>query len=444
MQTSNIISPCSRLNDNVLREIFIHCVIHPGHAQADTHTLSYRKSISNQIRVVGNACYYKTPIREQPQLSVSRVCSSWRNTALLTPQLWDNIHISYLNDAILGTAREYLSRAKNLPLAISIERTDKRLELPWQDWCPQLTNFLSSYRIRILHLDLRAGKMPLSHLILPDLPQRSVADLETLIVEHRDHEEEIDLNDNRYPKLDHVRIVGAYKSSGFSSSSLRIFDDMLLSMTVMESWDLLSHCPSLEVSQLNIIQANGSRMPSSMPQIHPRCLRVLGLLSESEITFSAFIEVLTLPVVEQLHVARGWSATAFRSLAHRSNYFPHLRNFNLKDPTTSIVDAGALLALMPCLTGMHLPDSSPIIDRIALDGLASGSLAPRLQILIVEYISNMGPFLDMAESRMQNAQMSSDGVPVPFIKVVLFEYNQDYMDRLLDMWQRGIPIAVWE
>ncbi|KAM6490632.1 hypothetical protein JOM56_013975 [Amanita muscaria] len=144
MQTSNIISPCSRLNDDVLREIFIHCIIQPGHAQADT--FSYRKNISNQIRVAGNAGYcYITPIREQPQVSVSRICSSWRNTALLTPQLWDNIHISYLNDAILGTAREYLTRAKNLPLAISIERTDKRLELPWQDWCSQLTDFLSSY-----------------------------------------------------------------------------------------------------------------------------------------------------------------------------------------------------------------------------------------------------------------------------------------------------------
>ncbi|KAM6502946.1 hypothetical protein JOM56_002923 [Amanita muscaria] len=184
-------------------------------------------------------------------------------------------------------------------------------------------------------------------------------------------------------------------------------------------------------------------MPVSMPQIHLQCLRILGLDSESEFTFSTFIVVLTLPVVENLRMAGGWSATAFQSLAHRSNYFPHLTNFNsLTTTPAAAVDAGALLASMPCLTSMSLPLISTIIDHIALDGLASGSLAPRLQTLNMGSISHTGLFLDMVESRMQNAQMSKNGVPASFTDVTLqSSYNRGYLDRLLDMEQRGIPIV---
>ncbi|KIL61984.1 hypothetical protein M378DRAFT_13182 [Amanita muscaria Koide BX008] len=437
-------SPCSRLNDDVLREIFIHCIIHPGNAYNSFYHKEISKINISKLFIVSG--YYKPPFRQQPQLTVSQVCSSWRDIALLTPQLWDNIHISYLNDANLSTAREYLSRAKNLPVAMTIQRRpwiDGQPELPWQDWCSQLTAFLSSYRIRILQLKvLTAGKTPPFHLILSDLPQRSVAELESLYISTRydQEQEQIDLNDTRYPKLEHVHIGGVYKSSSFNSSSLRIFDGMRLQMTVRESWDLLSRCPSLEESHLRITKVNGSRMPVSMPQIHLQCLRILVLDSKSEITFSTFIEVLTLPVVEILLVARGWSAIAFQSLAHRSNYFPHLRDFTLAYPT-SIVDAGALLTLMPRLTRIFLSGTNRIIfDHLALDGLASGSLAPRLQTLSVGSILNAESFLDMVESRMQNAQRSSNGVPAPFTEVVIWQFNQRYMNRLLDLQQRGIPI----
>ncbi|KIL59954.1 hypothetical protein M378DRAFT_168712, partial [Amanita muscaria Koide BX008] len=111
-------------------------------------------------------------------------------------------------------------------------------------------------------------------------------------------------------------------------------------MTVIESWDLLSRCPS-----------HGSRWPVSVPQIHLRRLHSLVLNSKSESPFSTFIEALSLPVLEELRLAlKGravtWSATAFQSLAHRSNYFPHLRTFYLED-SNSIIDAGILLHSTP-------------------------------------------------------------------------------------------------
>ncbi|KIL59952.1 hypothetical protein M378DRAFT_168711 [Amanita muscaria Koide BX008] len=76
--------------------------------------------------------------------------------------------------------------------------------------------------------------------------------------------------------------------------------------------------------------------PVSVPQIHLRRLHSLVLDLKSESPFSTLIEALSLPVLEELRLtlkgrAVTWSATGFQSLAHRSNYFPHLRTFYLEN-----------------------------------------------------------------------------------------------------------------
>ncbi|KAM6502940.1 hypothetical protein JOM56_002917 [Amanita muscaria] len=111
-------------------------------------------------------------------------------------------------------------------------------------------------------------------------------------------------------------------------------------------------------------------------------------------------------------------------------------NLVLRNPT-SVVDAGALLALVPSLESIDIcsdiSTSNAFYDHLTLNGLASGSLAPRLQSLIVGYVSNGGLFVDMVESRMKNAQ-TSNGVPAPFTRVQFFADDQgyhDHCDRLL-------------
>ncbi|KAM6502926.1 hypothetical protein JOM56_002903 [Amanita muscaria] len=421
----------SRLNDDVLREIFIRCIYAP-------------QNLSTCF-VVGDST---SSIRNFPQLGVSRVCSSWRHVALLTPQLWNNIMILEITNTNLSIAREYLSRAKNLPVSITFDQceTDKRRS--------QLTDFLSSYRLRTLKVHTKASSF---HLLLPDLPQRSVADLESLMMFNQNildsERESIDLNGIRYPKLAHVSITGVHEISGYSTSystSLRIFDGTGLLMTVTESWNLLSCCPSLEDVRLTIMRGvDISRRPVSVPQIQLQHLRLLCLYSRpiiGEIPFSIFIEPLALPAIEELRVPIGrvaWSSTAFQSLAHRSNYFPRLRDFVLRDPTC-VVDTNALLESMPSLKSMSLSlcisSNLVVFDHLALNSLASGLLGPQLQSLSVGYISNEGEFLDMVESRMKNAQMSADGVPAPFTKVEYCTLHYPDVARLHDMQQRGIPI----
>ncbi|KIL66423.1 hypothetical protein M378DRAFT_10120 [Amanita muscaria Koide BX008] len=389
----------SCLNEDVLREIFIRCVSDHGN--------------DSKCFVLDN---YIPSIREYPQLSVSRVCSSWRHVALLIPQLWNNVMIQCLTESNLSIAREYLSRARNLPISITLGPC--RVV---QDLYSQLTDFLSSYQLRELVV---SAKIPCFNAVLRDLPQRNVEDLESLgMFSNYDLEgAAIDLNDIRYPKLASVAIASVYKISG-CSSSLRIFDGTgLFYRTAIEGWDLLSRCPSLEEARLTIEDTSRRQFPE--PRIHHQCLRTLILISiGGEIPFSTFIAALSLPSLEKLHVFNAWSVTAFQSLAQRSNHFPNLSDF-LLGIATSNIDAGALLASMPHVTSVSIQcyPFNAVFDQGALKALASGSIAPRLQNLEA-YIRfwDEKEFMDMVESRMTNAQMSSNGVPAPFTKVEMLQ-----------------------
>ncbi|KAM6501848.1 hypothetical protein JOM56_001825 [Amanita muscaria] len=406
IKATNIISPYSCLNEDVLREIFIRCVSDHGNGSK---------------YFILDDC--KPSISDYAQFSVSRVCSSWRHVALLTPQLWNNVMIQCLTESNLSIARKYLEHAQNLPISIILGPY-----IAVQDWHLQLTDFLSSYRLR--RIIIRA-MIPRFHAILRDLPRRSVEDLELLEIfyDHNPEEATIDLNDIRYPKLTSVDISGAYKISG-CSSSLRVFDGTGLLMTVIESWDLLSRCPSLEEARVRMMPDDVSRKQLPEPRIYRQCLRKLILESEygAEIPFSIFIAALALPSLETMHVSNArvaWSVTAFQSLAQRSNHFPNLSDFLLSN-ATSDVDAGTLLASMPHVTRVYLMchPFKAVFDQRALNGLASGSLAPRLQYLMGS-ISYGKEFMGMMESRMRNAQVSSNGVPAPFTKVAAGNYCYD-------------------
>ncbi|KIL54188.1 hypothetical protein M378DRAFT_867989 [Amanita muscaria Koide BX008] len=116
---------CSSLNEDVLREIFICCVSDHGN--------------DSKCFILDD---FKPSIREYPQFSVSRVCSSWRHIALLTPQLWNNVMIQCLTESNLSTARKYLSNARNLPISITLGPY-----IVTQDWHSQSPGSTLSYVI---------------------------------------------------------------------------------------------------------------------------------------------------------------------------------------------------------------------------------------------------------------------------------------------------------
>ncbi|KAF8891511.1 hypothetical protein CPB85DRAFT_1332202 [Mucidula mucida] len=60
---------------------------------------------------------YKTP------LSISLVCSKWRDMALSTPSLWTHIHIAPHS----GGLEHFLERCGNIPISIKVE-------IPYNEW----------------------------------------------------------------------------------------------------------------------------------------------------------------------------------------------------------------------------------------------------------------------------------------------------------------------
>ncbi|KAF8626035.1 hypothetical protein AX15_005125 [Amanita polypyramis BW_CC] len=64
------------------------------------------------------------------QVIVSWVCSTWRQIALDTPQLWRRICVDYSKPAFIESANQYLSRARHLP-PVLIRQDIKLPNLRW-------------------------------------------------------------------------------------------------------------------------------------------------------------------------------------------------------------------------------------------------------------------------------------------------------------------------
>ncbi|KAM6494719.1 hypothetical protein JOM56_009342, partial [Amanita muscaria] len=291
------------------------------------------------------------------------------------------------------------------------------------------------------------------HISLPDLPAHSVADLETLVMENVGfYPGHVELSNKQYPKFAHLSLGGNCRLFGACDSLLK-FDASKGSLTVSEVWSFLSGCPLLEECYILIKRDDSGRLPIATNLYLPS-LRILQLafpFRHPEIPFTSIIEPFALPRLETFDIVDSsihWSTPAFSALAKRSNGLPHLKTFALRK-SKIIVEGAPLLALIPTVTRASLCSSpasvgEAIFDDNALDRLASGMLGPRLKELVVGYISNSHHFMDMVESRMENAQKCNDGTPVSFTKIQ-FKTRERYAnisDRLKNMRQRGIPINI--
>ncbi|KAM6494716.1 hypothetical protein JOM56_009339 [Amanita muscaria] len=433
ISSSNAYPPWGYLADDVLQEIFIFSVTgtdeHFGHPVLE--------------------CRPNRPLsfRSLPQLSISHVCSTWRQVSLLTPSLWNKVDIKYLAGFNTLIATKWLSRARNVPVSIKVDAYAHVTMAEEARRHSLLISFLSPHRIQ--HLEIES----VMHISLPDLPAQSVADLEKLTLEQFDYDrDDIELSNKRYPKLAHLSLGGYCRLSGACGSLLK-FDASKSSSTVGEVWSFLSGCPLLEECYILIQPDISGRLPIAT-NLHLPSLRILQLaftVHQPEIPFRSIIEPFSLPHLETFDIVDAsihWSTPAFSALARRSNGLPHLKTFALRK-FNIVVEGAALLALIPTVTRVSLCSSrdsigEAIFDDNDLDRLASGILGPRLKELTVGYISNSHHFMDMVESRMENAQKCNDGAPVSFTKVQFNtrEHYANISDRLNNMRERGILIDV--
>ncbi|KAM6490414.1 hypothetical protein JOM56_014178 [Amanita muscaria] len=107
----NALSPIKRLSDDVLCHIFeLHC----------KDSLPATFPLNHKLR---------EPV--PPQVTLSRVCSAWREIILNAPTVWSSIRIVPMNFdtpqtsfSVVKAANTWLSRAKGLPCSIDIDFLD--------------------------------------------------------------------------------------------------------------------------------------------------------------------------------------------------------------------------------------------------------------------------------------------------------------------------------
>ncbi|PPQ71659.1 hypothetical protein CVT26_010577 [Gymnopilus dilepis] len=178
---SSIISLARHIPDDILREIFCHCLPTDGDAVLD--------------------------VNDAP-LSLTLVCSRWRQVAITTPSLWSTIHIPIIREEIDGRlftrtspmsldqafqrnvgranmVMEWLQRSGSTPLSISIAMASNRFE--FRDVAPP-PEFVAEYIKVIMPFATRWKALRLSGLYqdyaeLAGLSETDVSSLESLTLD---------------------------------------------------------------------------------------------------------------------------------------------------------------------------------------------------------------------------------------------------------------------
>ncbi|KAJ7601180.1 hypothetical protein C8J56DRAFT_912353 [Mycena floridula] len=144
-----ILAPIRRLPEDMLREIFVHCL--PANKAA------------------------ATVITDAPLL-LGRICHSWRELALSTPALWASIHVQFPYDVDLARAQRlcdeaqtWLARSGTCPLTIKVLEIGDN-QPPGIDFIKFLTT--KSTQWRSVEISATEGSMvPLLSLTKSDVPR---------------------------------------------------------------------------------------------------------------------------------------------------------------------------------------------------------------------------------------------------------------------------------
>ncbi|KAF9462302.1 hypothetical protein BDZ94DRAFT_1261564 [Collybia nuda] len=159
----NLIAPLRRIPQELLQEIFIHCLPTDHNAAMSCH---------------------------EPPLLLGRVCSRWRSVALSTPRLWSGIHIvigsipsqeglesvDQIPD-VHAAVEEWLGRSGGLPLSISLFQAPYTITN--QEYVDNLISTLVQFSSRWRNMSLLLSSQPpsllfsLSHQTFPLLERFS-------------------------------------------------------------------------------------------------------------------------------------------------------------------------------------------------------------------------------------------------------------------------------
>ncbi|KAF8628535.1 hypothetical protein AX15_003829 [Amanita polypyramis BW_CC] len=364
-------------------------------------------------------------INRPPQLDISHVCSWWRQVALGTGTLWNDIIVDSTSDKCVGIAQEWLLRAGKSPVTFNSHV-----------WGSPFVPFLAPFRLRSLSLILS----PVELSALQQLPDDALSSLEHLSLHIPCGDIQLHLTDAQCPALKSVSLSLVTLSPGSKDISLPWgqLEYLFLDKVPIEiCWDALRQCQSLTECTL------AANYNSDTPPTYTGAPFPVPNLQKLYVPYSSFLEPLILPRLHTLaitYVVPSWTGNYFQSTINPSV-------LQTLDMRTVLNGEGGfngvkLLEWIPSLRSIVLPGTT--LSTADMARLSAGELGPNLQMIALSRRHNTEDVLTMVEKRLDHASSDSHRRPVPPFTVVAFspcKYGR-CKERIALLEERGTQVHI--
>ena len=374
------LAPHKRLPLEILRAIFLLCGSEPTVIQV--------------------------PLEEKEVLAISRVCSAWRQLALDTPTLWNNIKFTSFSARSMAVAKEWLSRAKNLPVSFTVNVPDTYYDKSVGKACHTvIEKLIGNYPCRGLNITLRYWE---NKLTVP-LGNESLATLESLslnLTDYRNLFSEVEL-----PKLKSLtlskNLVLKNIRSAIPWAQLQYLH-LEQAVPATQCLDLLRQCLQLEECEANIGSGSSSAQDLIIEDIVLPAMRKLKLVFHDKTNASTFVQSLVTPNLTSLSLVKTPEAhsdldvdlSTILQLVARSNSTPLLQTLII-GKTTDSINLGDILSNIPTLRELSIVHGP--IDADSMNKISMGVLGPHLEVLSSGQKHDAEDIIQMVESRQQLA-----------------------------------------
>jgi len=343
--------------------------------------------------------------RNPPQVTISQVCSRWRQIALTTGSLWSSVSIPWFDfqyARLLSVYQIWVGRAGKYPLTI---------RLSYYNECPDIYNiirdFVVPFRIKML-------RVVLSYNALLNLPPLDVEEFDITVPKlgrkrdfkvppFMDRIRHLHLFDLETIQTSRLASAADFKGLCWSWSQLHSFECHLRAVTLTTWFDVLQAQPlqSLEYCSLAISNiGSGPLVGVSMPS-----LRRFTLQLELHAHPDFVIPLIATPNITGLEIYSrdNWSSDTYDIMT--KHYKLHqLQQLGLHAAQFPLPVA-RILADAPMIHSLAVM-GKPVLEAEGREGIASGRLGRCLTVVHLDgRFDSAGEWFDVIETRQRNLNL---------------------------------------
>ena len=386
------------------------------------------------------------PYREiPPQVTVSQVCSRWRQVALTTSVLWSSVSITWPGSeyaCVLSLYKIWVGRARKHPLTIQLSCRGE-----CGDIHKVIRDFVVPFRIKMLDIVLPYD----AWLNFPPL------DVEDFAITVNMSQGNGDLK--TLPFMDRIRRISLWEPPSFSTPFEPSFKGLCWSLHGLRSFVCHVHVVTL-TTWLDVLRAqslqslgdcsltisgigSGPLVGVSMPNLRCFSLRLLDVHPDFVIPLIATPSITLLGI----YSPRNWSSNTYDIMAKHYK-LPQLQHLWLH-PGRFPLPVTQVLVDAPMIHSLEVL-GSPVLEAEAQEGIASGRLGRCLtSIYLNGCFDSAGEWLDMIETRQRNVNLMVTQVSnwrqmftgIKSVNILGVLNRREYEERVVALKALGISVS---